>query len=112
VVEDINTQRLQEQVDNAEKTRALQVQLDKIKRIIDRGFLYTFIAGVIGSFCYWVLLALMLLGILPENPILIPIMGMSVFCGCVGFCSYYVLNAKAEYKKLLEQLQQTHNIPK
>ncbi|MDR1993169.1 MAG: hypothetical protein LBQ98_06730 [Nitrososphaerota archaeon] len=111
MVEEMNNQCLQEQVGNAERASALQVQLDKIKRIIDRGFLWTFIAGIIGSLGFWVLLCLNVLGILPDNPIM-PIIGIIVFCGCASFCWMYVQNAKVEYNKLLEQLQQTHNIPK
>jgi hypothetical protein len=111
MAEEMNTQRVQAQIDNSESVEALQVQLGKIKRIIDRGFLLTFIAGGIGSLGFLVLLCLTVLEILPDIPF-ISIIGTVVFCVCVSFCSWYVQNAKAEYKKLLEQLQQTHNIQK
>ncbi|MDR0798022.1 MAG: hypothetical protein LBE70_04870 [Nitrososphaerota archaeon] len=111
MVEEITTQCLQEQVDNAKQAIVLQDQLDKIKRIIDHGFLWTFIAGVIGSLGFWVILCLNALRILPDNPLILTI-GMVVFCWCVGFCTLYVQNAKTEYKKLLEQLQQIHKTQK
>jgi hypothetical protein len=111
MAEEINAQCLQEQIDKAKQDIALHVQLDKIKRVIDRGLLYTFIVGVIGSLGNWILLCLNTLGLLPDNPIIAPF-GILVFVICVSFCMLYVQNAKTEYKKLLEQLQQTYNITK
>ncbi|MDR2203075.1 MAG: hypothetical protein LBE76_01985 [Nitrososphaerota archaeon] len=105
MVEEINNQRLQERVDDVESMRVLQVQLAKVKRIIYRGQLYVLFAGIFGA------VFLCLFTIFFHNNYG-RLFGFAIFGVCVAFCSMYNQNAKTEYNKLLEQLQQTHCIQK
>jgi hypothetical protein len=104
MTEGANAKSSQDLIDNARKIQNLQDQLFKVKKIADRSLLYTFIAGSIWGICYG------LLGAFLPMPIGL-IIGIGIFGACMGFYIGSVQNAKAEYKKLVEQLQQTYNIP-
>jgi len=103
MVEEVNTQHLQKTSGNVKQTIGLQEQLGKIKRIIDRGLLYMFIVGVIGTVLLCICSLILPLGYGSS-------VGFGIFGGCIGLCYWFVQKAKLEYNKLLEQLQQIHNI--
>jgi F0F1-type ATP synthase assembly protein I len=89
------------------KAPSVQDQISKIKKIIDRGLLWMFVAGAVSGLClgfFWMLDIVMFI-----RPIGF-IIGMVIWGGCFGFWLGYRQNAREDYRKLLEQLQQTHNV--
>jgi len=89
------------------KTPNVQDQIRKVRKIIDRGLFLMFFAGIIGTTCSGIFF--ILANALFTSPIGL-IIGVLISGFFVTFCAIYVQNARAEYEKLLEQLQQTPNV--
>ena len=107
--EGTNAQSSQDLIDNARKIQNIQDQLFKIKKIANRNPSYVFMAGSIWGICCGLLSAFLPMPIGLRIVFLMVCFG--IFGACMGFCIASVQNAKVEYKKLVEQLQQAYNIP-
>ncbi|MDR0461379.1 MAG: hypothetical protein LBH62_08160 [Nitrososphaerota archaeon] len=78
--------------------QCLQDQIDKVERIIKQAPLTMFVLGAIGGFFLGVLC------LFGETGFII---GFIIFGICLSLCGAYARNIKEDYKKLLEQLNQT-----
>lgn len=97
-----NAQSSQVLIDKARKIQNLQEQLDKVKKVIDRGIFYVFIVGAVGGFFN----GAFLIAFPPGT-----VGGFTIISASIAFGILYVINAKKAYKKLLEQLRQTYDLP-
>ncbi|MCL2477122.1 hypothetical protein [Candidatus Bathycorpusculum sp.] len=77
---------------------SLQNQIDKVEQITNRSPLLLLIIGIIGGGFFGLFVALGFSWL-----------GGGIFGACIGLGSYYVRQTKEEYKKLLDQIQQTLN---
>ena len=79
------------------KTPRLQDQIDKVEQIVKHTPFRLFVIGAAGGIFFGALSTFESLG---------ATVGFAIFGGCIGFCSYSVRQAKEEYRKLLEQLNE------
>jgi uncharacterized membrane protein (DUF485 family) len=98
----VKAQSSQDLIDKARKIQSLQEQLTKVKKVMGRSVLYAFIVGAVGGFFY----GAFTMAFPPGT-----VGGFTIFSVSIGFGTLYVMNAKKEYRKLLEQLQQTFDLP-
>ncbi|MDR2720115.1 MAG: hypothetical protein LBC03_04870 [Nitrososphaerota archaeon] len=101
-----NVQNSQDVVEKARKRQSMQVQIDKVEQIINQIPLQSCIAGCIGS---GFLIAFLFVGSISSSPLIITLIGVGIWGGCMGYCVAVTQQAKVEYKKLIAQLNHNYD---